>query len=308
MKDAATVPSRIGGMRLLTASALSGLVLVSVWWLAAGRAACAADDSNERAGEMKRIAESLTLHAGQGPQRRPLVLRPEPLLRWNDPTRKFSDASLWAWGGPGRPEALLALELYPHSERGEDFVPSWAYEFVSLSDGPLDAEGGGEAGEPVRGEENGRRPPVGLIRWSPSKRGVRFDDIPDAPAPAPTVNARTVQMRELTKRFTAKEHPGETVSLRLMPHPVARYADPERGQVDGAIFVLANGTNPEVLLLLEAQGAAAERARYRFAIARTTAAPFEVALDRRDARTERFASEQRDPGATYFTLRLPRSK
>jgi hypothetical protein len=40
--------------------------------------------------------------------------------------------------------------------------------------------------------------------------------------------------------------------LRLLPQPVYRYGRPDEAVADGAIFAYCKGTNPEVLLLVEA--------------------------------------------------------
>jgi hypothetical protein len=45
---------------------------------------------------------------------------------------------------------------------------------------------------------------------------------------------------------------GDKVECRLLTQPIDRYADEKSGITDGAIFAFANGTNPEVALLLEA--------------------------------------------------------
>lgn len=266
-----------------------------------------ADEREDRAVEMKRIAESFTVDRGEEPERQHVSLRPEPLLRWNDSTREFSDASLWAWGGPGRPAALLALELYPHSERGPDFIPSWGFELISLSTGPLEVNGGSAN---IRDAAKADLVPAGDIEWAPLKPGVTFQDIPDAPLPAATPTVRAAQMRDLVKRFSVKENTGrEVVPLRLMPHPIDRYADPAAKLVDGSIFAFANGTNPEAIILIEAQGPSPEKAQWRFAATRVTAAAYEVKLDRREVWSESFpGGDQRNVNSTYFSLRLPRRK
>ena len=114
-------------------------------------------------------------------------------------------------------------------------------------------------------------------------------------------------MRELIKRFAATEHAyGPATILRLMPHPIVRYADPASGQVDGTIFVLANGTNPEVMVLIEAQGRSIEKATWRFAVAPVTVAPFEVTLDRREVWAQAYHSDQVNvPTSSYYDLMFP---
>jgi len=115
-------------------------------------------------------------------------------------------------------------------------------------------------------------------------------------------------MKELSRRFAANEHPSsQAITLRLMPHPIDRYSDPAAGQLDGTIFAFANGTNPEVMVLIEAQGPTPEKASWHFAIARITAASFQVTLDRRVVLTAPYHSGN-NPSGCYFTERLPRTK
>jgi hypothetical protein len=59
-------------------------------------------------------------------------------------------------------------------------------------------------------------------------------------------------MRQLARRFTVQaEWRGEKTDCRLLTQPIDRYDDETAGIVDGAVFVFANGTNPEMGLLLE---------------------------------------------------------
>ncbi len=256
-----------------------------------------------RAAEMKRIAGSLSAFRGEGLTRRPAKLRPEPLLRWSDPIREFSDASLWAWGEPGRPLALFALELYPAPSRGAG-ATIWACEFISLTAEPLEVRGGNgpadrDTQKPIPALTDG-------IRWTPMKTGVAFREFPDAPRPVASPTGRLAQMKELLQRFTCSAHPGRSVILRVMSHPVARYADTRAGLVDGAIFAFADGTNPEVLILLEARGPSSEKASWQYTVAPITVAPFEVKIDRREVWSEPYHSTSRNkPSEPYFTIHLP---
>ena len=53
------------------------------------------------ADELAYIAESLAAYQGEGPAKRRLPMRPQPLKRWSDPTKNVKDAALWAWGERG---------------------------------------------------------------------------------------------------------------------------------------------------------------------------------------------------------------
>ncbi len=253
---------------------------------------------------MTQIAGSLSAFRGEGPDLRQVKLRREPLLRFSDPIRDASDASLWAWGESGQPLALFAMELQPDPTGGEG-TTKWACEFISLASDPLEVRAGDsptDVGSPKAAPSLTDR-----ILWRPTKPGVTFREFPDAPTPAVSSTGRLAQMKELLKRFTCTAHPGETIVLRLMPHPVVRYADTEAGLIDGALFAFASGTNPEVLILLEAQGPSSKEATWHYAVAPITVAPFEVKIDRREVWSKPYHSTARNsPSGPYFTTHLPR--
>lgn len=263
-----------------------------------------ADDHAGRLDEMKQTVRSFEAAAIVDGARRPAVLRPEPLHRWNDPTRAFSDGTLWAWGSPGRPAAVATMELYPHEQQKR---PTWSLEFVSLSTERVEVEGGegfdtpwGDLAPPA---------PDGQVHWSPKSAGVEFHPVPGAPAPAGSEAARLRQMRDLAQRFSARQfYPpkAQTYELRLLPRPIDRYADAAAGLVDGAMFVFVYGTNPEVLLLIEArQGRSPAEASWRYAIARLSRAGPTVSFDQQEVWTEPFA-QRPSPTDPYFIARKVR--
>jgi len=146
---------------------------------------------------------------------------------------------------------------------------TWSFEFVSLSTGPVEAVDD-------------------RLRWTPRKAGVVFRDVPDAPVPATGEAERLRQMKDLLKRFSADEFwnvTAQAYTLRLLSHPIDRYADPASGLVDGAIFIYANGTNPEVLLLIEARRGAGGATSWSYAAAPLTTAAPTLRLDRKDVWT-----------------------
>ena len=173
----------------------------------------------------------------------------KPILRYNDPTRSVVDAGVWRLGTEGRPRALVTLEVYA----GKNVL---TYEFLSLSD---------EAFE-MTSPRN--------VAWSPTGTDLRMRPLANGPKLAANENARLIQMRQLARRFTASEvNKGNPVVLRLMPQPVDRYSLTGTG-LDGAAFTFANGTNPELLLLLESDGKA-----WSYGTARLSAAQIDVKLD-----------------------------
>jgi hypothetical protein len=183
-----------------------------------------------------------------------------PLLRYNDPTRSLEstagllDAGVWRIGETGRPTALVTLEIY----RGDKGKAVLSYEFVSLVAAQL-------AIESPRGPA-----------WQPTGTELKMTRLPDGPRPIDSPKARLVQMRQLSRRFAVHEtlDKGEKVECRLLSQPIDRYADDDRNISDGAIFVFANGTNPELGLLLEC-----DASDWSYGVVRLSAAALFADLD-----------------------------
>ena len=79
--------------------------------------------------------------------------------------------------------------------------------------------------------------------------------VPNGVEPSDKAPLRLAQARQIRQRFGAREKEGTEgrIELRALSSPLYRYKDEQTGILDGMIFAFANGTNPEVLLLLEAQ-------------------------------------------------------
>jgi len=261
------------------------------------------DDRAERLGEMKQIAGSFQAAAIDGGTRTSAAMAHDALYRWNDPTREFSDGALWFWRSSGRPIGVVAIELYPNNEA---FGTTWALEFTSLSTGPIEVEGG----ELFDTRYADLHPPRadGRLRWAPAKAGLEFREVPDAQAPANTEAERLRQMRDLVTRFSAREHyKSRDYTLRLIPRPIDRYADSASGLVDGAIFIYANGTNPEVLLLIEARRRGAGMPSWSYAAAPLARALVTLRLDQRDVWSHNSKAVP-SPEDIYFLARRRRNQ
>src|SRR5262249_44399026 len=134
------------------------------------------------------------------------------------------------------------------------------------------------------------------IRWDATGSALHLKELPDAPGPAATASARLAQMRQLARRFAAKERvSNELIECRLLAQPIDRYQSAAEKIDDGAIFVLANGTNPEVGVVFESDGA-----RWRYGILRLSAAELSVTLDGRQvAAYDHFNARGRTDGPYY---------
>lgn len=128
----------------------------------------------------------------------------------------------------------------------------------------------------------------GRTLWAPETAGVKFQDVPDGPAPAETPTLRLAQMKNLAARFTAtltgwKDDESEAEVLRLLPRRFYRYditaaTETHPNLHDGALFAFVQGTDPEVVLLME-DVVLGDRRRWQYAFARSTSGALEGRLD-----------------------------
>lgn len=154
-------------------------------------------------------------------------------LRYDDQVRNLLDAGVWRLGEQGRPTAYVTIELYG-AGKGQALL---TYEFVSLT-----------ARQFSMISKKGPR-------WAPNVTELTFESLNNVPAASNSDKLRLVQMRDLARRFTARQlYQGQKIELRLLPQPIDRYKDEEHQIIDGATFVFANGTNPELGMLLETDG------------------------------------------------------
>jgi len=60
-------------------------------------------------------------------------------------------------------------------------------------------------------------------------------------------------MRELARRFSCRlmHDDGNSEELRFLPRPLYRYKTERKDLLDGALFAFVQGTDPEVILVLE---------------------------------------------------------
>ena len=118
--------------------------------------------------------------------------------------------------------------------------------------------------------------------WKPASIQIEPVAFAEADPPHGREQRRLSQLKELARGFTAHEFwdpENSRFEMRLLAQPVHRYSDVEAGIHDGAVFVLAHGTNPEVIVLIEALGETLEKARWHYSLARLGSAELHVELD-----------------------------
>lgn len=233
-------------------------------------------DRSERMERMLRTASDYELFVGANREKK-LKRRKEAILRWSNPLRATDDGAVFLWTSVGRPAAMLSIYTY-----GENNV---GHEFQSLAVGPLVAT--------YHESEV----------WSPERGGIEFQPVPASPVPAATAALRLSQMRSLLRDFSAavgrdqRRH-----ELRLMTQPLYRYGDREGEVLDGGVFAFAQGTDPEMLVLLEARRNHEKPATWHFAAARMNMGNLE--LKHRDiiVWTIDDWNRKRDPREPYITF------
>jgi hypothetical protein len=183
--------------------------------------------------------------------RHDVTLHAEPLLRWINKVVREDDGMLFLWteGNKGRPVATAQFFLQQ---------TQWHHEFQSLSADRFIAR---SEGEQARG-----------WTWEPSRAGLTFVLADRIGPPAESANARLRQMKTIADRFTAAVDPNSAFAnpeqLRLLTTPIYRYSAPAQGILDGALFAFVQGTNPEVLMLIEAEATAPAAKVWRYGFAR----------------------------------------
>jgi hypothetical protein len=228
---------------------------------------------------MHELASSIKILAVPDKQESAVKLAAEPVLRYGDNTRQNPEAALWIWTDGGRPAAIAATEHYPDNPRDK----LWLYEVASLSTGRIGAQRGSD------------------LSWTAKEPGLILRPVPAADTPADKPVRRLAQMKTLHRRFAAHELEGVggRIELRPLASPLYRYTDEAGGVLDGAIFALANGTNPEVFVVLEAGQAEGQPSAWQYGLARMTGAKTVVQLDGREV----WSQEGADPPAiraNYF--------
>jgi hypothetical protein len=247
------------------------------------------DSQAARLGAMQAIAGSIAIEqVGQTGSTR-LERLPEPVYRFDDPARRFSDGTVWAWCGSGRPAAVLTLS----KNRSPEGEIRWLAELTSLAPGPISAtiEKVGE--------------------WQPSGAGTDMQKFPKAPPPAEDAPQRLRQMKELVRQLKAYEffkpanHPSrERYELRVLPQPVHRYADANAGVIDGGMFIISYGLNPELVLLVEARRDSSSGRAWSYGLARIAIAELHVDFDNKEIWSDN-GGYSRGPDDAYWVFMKP---
>jgi hypothetical protein len=167
---------------------------------------------------------------------RELAMSRQPVMRWTNlvVSPDITHGECFVWTLDGRPEAFTSLFSY-NQGGNRNVAHAWntfsRHRIVASYDG---AE-----------------------FWTPPGLNAdQMNNIPHAAAPADSRAKRLIQMRRLARAFTARSggtDGDKELELRLLATPVFRHESASEECLDGALFAFVTGTDPEVMLLIEAR-------------------------------------------------------
>lgn len=195
------------------------------------------------------------------------------LLNWSNPIRSSPAGAVYLWTIAGRPQ--LIASTYPYRGGIEQ-------ELTSLSELPLLA----------------RREKADVHRFP---QGIEWQQFAKADAPVKSRSLRLTQMRRLAERFRVSGVlDTNQFEARLLTQPI--YRSPVDSDADIAIFAFVQGTDPEAVLLIEAEGTT----RFRYALARMTVVAITGDLD--DVRVWDLPNiwpDRKSPDQPFRTIQFP---
>jgi len=216
---------------------------MSAPWLAAILLSLAAEDASKSAPTLEQRLQEINIQEAKNwdiyldeARKTKAELIEKPIYLWTNPTKnggQFGSVFIWAHAG----EPVLVGSIFAHPTEGRRHL---VHEFHVLSESLIFPE--------CRDGDSQTWQPKGAIKLRP---------LPGAPAPEASAAKRLIQMRSLGREFG-----GYTVDwrkqrweLRLLTQPLYRYEKPAGDAIDGALMAMVTsaGTDPEVLLLLEAR-------------------------------------------------------
>lgn len=211
------------------------LLLVVLGSCAAQLGAAAADAPGSSAEQRLVFAKRCATAYQFKPDRRgesEVILHSDPLLRWTNQIVREDDGMLFLWTEGEKGPPVAAAQFFLVEDR-------WHHEFQSLCVKSFTAQFVADGWQ-----------------WQPNRPGIEFVRARDSDPPAASPAQRLRQMKAIAERFTAAVDPDgkfdKPEQLRTLATPLYRYSANDRGIADGALFAIVQGTNPEVLLLVEA--------------------------------------------------------
>jgi hypothetical protein len=225
---------------------------------------------------MQETVAAIDIRRGK-PAETKLDLVPQPILRWNSAQSRVVDAITVLWTSEGRPQAIGGMWI-------KDGIG--LLELHSLSEAPL------------------RATIAGKREWTPANPGIVWSPLPRGEKPAGARAERLRQLKFAARRFrvhaikTAPDYDeGSVWKFRMLDQPLYHYDD-QQG-TSGAIFVFAQGTDPEAFLLLESRKA--NGGMWQYALVPACVWELHAAQDEHEIWTRAKEHRQREPDNVYYS-------
>lgn len=208
--------------------------------------------------------------------------RARPVLNWSNPERKTTAGAMFVWTLDQRPQ--VAACVFPRE--GDEPV----LELLSLSDAPF-----------VMSTQSSS------AAWMPEEPGVAASSFEPTRIAAGSPAKRLREMRLISREFEARVLRGKmpSIGLRLLPTPVYRYQPKsnmdEGAVVDGALFCFVQGTDPEVILMLEAIRGSEQRLLWRYSLGRMSR--FKLEVKHKGKVIKSFAWSPLESTRTYYVIK-----
>lgn len=217
---------------------------------------CVAEQPSEPPDDLQEIlATAQRYKISLGPDRLPLQFQSTPVLRWPNATRDVPLGGTFVWTLEGRPEVIACI--------WEGDGDGLSFAFHSLSRSKLIAQDRGQT------------------FWHPASTGIDLVTFTDAPSPSDSAVKRLSEMKALARRFHCRlaGKRENTDELRLLPTPLYRYKSDREDLIDGALFAFVQGTDPEVILTVEARRRTGHSPDWQYALSRRSLLALEAKLD-----------------------------
>lgn len=165
---------------------------------------------------------------------RTLKLKEGSLLRWSNPIigRVYGDSYLWT--DRNRPTAFLSIYA-----KFDSAVGNRRLTFQSLSADKLIAK------------------LDDTTIWEPQLPGIKFTKLDDVRAPSKRQNIQRLQVARIVRAFSGEiaetDNDDRFRQLRLLTSALYQYESPENHVTHGSLFAFVDGTDPELLLMVEAR-------------------------------------------------------
>ncbi len=176
--------------------------------------------------------EAITYDIAIANSNKRLDMQEQPLINWQNPEKILNQGSLYIWMEGTRPAVIVSVFSFVVKDQARR-----KHEAISLSPHSLVAKLDGD------------------VVWSPEPADLEGVHVAEDLEIGSSESRRLIQLRTIARDVSGNHYSQEGVKreLRLMPQPLIRYQSEQDGIIDGALFALSIGTDPEIVFQVEAR-------------------------------------------------------